>query len=171
MLPKRQTQRSRGNCLNRQCYQNLRHREVGAIVWTDNVTETSDTEKSGQLSAQTNLPKRRAQRSRGNCLDRQFARLLWVWLFCENQKAKVSEVKLYILRELKGHIRVGIKERNKVCCRRICLIFNHDSRNDPHAWEVTCKKQFLTHPSVYGRIILRWIFRKLDGRMSWIYLA
>ena len=38
-------------------------------------------------------------------------------------------------------------------------------------WGNLRERDHLGEPGVDGRIILRWIFRKLDGDMEWIELA
>jgi len=38
-------------------------------------------------------------------------------------------------------------------------------------WGNLRKRDYLADPGVDGRIILRWIFRKLDGVMDWMDLA
>jgi hypothetical protein len=37
-------------------------------------------------------------------------------------------------------------------------------------WGTSWEKEHLEDPDIDGRIILRWIFRKCDGSMEWVYL-
>jgi hypothetical protein len=38
-----------------------------------------------------------------------------------------------------------------------------------HWWENLRKEDHLDNPGVDGRIILRWVFKKWDGDMDWIF--
>jgi hypothetical protein len=38
-------------------------------------------------------------------------------------------------------------------------------------WRKLTKRDHLEDPGVDGRIILKWIFERLDGGIDWIYLA
>jgi len=37
-------------------------------------------------------------------------------------------------------------------------------------WGTPWEREHLEDPDIDGRIILRWLFRKCDGSMEWVYL-